>query len=154
MFRKRGVFSLATGQWILNTSFEPLNLLGNTWLTRHSGFFQMSEGYYPLFTDPTTNNLPTVETSAFDTSGFNSNDNYMLIIPNALQKSLAVNLSYVIKNGSSYENVDISKTIENLKIEPGKYYQILLTLDRKELQFSVSIDGDWEAYSPQPSVGI
>ncbi|MBR1543036.1 MAG: fimbrillin family protein [Bacteroidaceae bacterium] len=153
-FTKRGLFNLATGRWYTN-GFETLNLLGDTWLTKTSTVKFSNGNRYSLFY-PTSSNTQPSGSSSQDFSVTNpsdfknspDDDNYMLIIPNYNQKKLKVNLGYSIKNGSSFENVDISKDID-LKIEPGKIYQILLTIKKDVLNFDVHVD----PWNHNPSTG-
>ena len=65
----------------------------------------------------------------------------MLIIPNSDQQKLKVNLTYSLRNGSYFENVDVSKVIDQ-QIKPGYMYQILLTIKKNQLVFNVNVE-DW-----------
>lgn len=136
-FRKRGVFSMATGQWIYRNNFEHLDLLGYTWLTQASIFDLDDDKYYPLY----EKFKPSGNTSLSVTSDFSNpgNDKFMLIIPNDKQKKLKVDLSYTIINGGFSENVDLSKLID-LQIKPGYIYQINLVIEKKKLNFNVTVN--------------
>ena len=138
MFRKRGIFSFYTGCWHFSQYFEPLNLLGCTALTEATMPITLAtSGQHPLFMHGSSYASEVSDFSDFTTNY--ADDNYMLIIPNGNQEALKVNLNYKMKNGSYFENVDISKTLD-LRIEPGKYYQILLKISKTKMTFEVTVD--------------
>lgn len=137
-FRKRGVFSMATGQWIHKNKFEPLDLLGYTWLTQTSTFNLTNSEYYPLFDINRAGHSSLDVTDASQFSSFEY-DKFMLIIPNDQQEKLKVDLSYTIFNNGFSENVDLSKLID-LQIKPGYIYQINLVIEKKKLNFNVTVN--------------
>ena len=141
-FTKRGLFNLATGKWYTR-GFEPLNLLGDTWLTENGGgphTFNRGKYYTLLYDNKLESSTPFITLDSNSLSSIN-NDHYMLIIPNSDQKKLKVNLTYSIRNGSYFENVDVSKVIDQ-QIKPGYMYQILLTIKKNQLVFNVNVE-DW-----------
>lgn len=140
-FRKRGVFSMAKGQWIHRNDFEPLDLLAYSWLTQTDKFNLEVGKYYPLFDDgkPSTGNSSlTVDDASLSRPG---GDKFMFIIPNDKQEKLKVNLGYTIISDGFSENVDLSKEID-LQFKPGYIYQINLVIDKKKLEFNVEVN-DW-----------
>lgn len=152
MFRKRGIFSFYTCSWHFYQYFEPLNLLGSTSLTETILPITLeTSGQHPLFMHGSSYAGAVSDFSDFTTNY--ADDNYMLIIPNDKQEALKVNLNYKMKNGSYFENVDISKTLD-LRIEPGKYYQILLKISKTKMTFEVNVE-NWETgSSTNPSLEI
>jgi len=148
MFRKRGIFSFYTGSWHFSQYFEPLNLLGCTALTEtYLPITLATSGQHPLFMHGSSFASEVSDFSDFTTSY--ADDNYMLIIPNSYQEALKVNLNYKMKNGSYFENVDISKTLD-LRIEPGKYYQILLKINKAKMTFEVTVENWGTSTSTNP----
>lgn len=139
-FTKRGLFNLATGKWY-TLGFEPLNLLGDTWLTQNGGgphTFNRGKYYTLLYDNKLESSTPFITLDSSSISNIND-DHYMLIIPNSDQQKLKVNLSYSLRNGSYFENVDVSKVIDH-QIKPGYMYQILLTIKKNQLVFNVTVD--------------
>jgi len=159
-FRKRGLFDLYRGKWMFGKDFEPLNLLEESWLLRSNGFITLkNDAAYPLLYADGSESSPFAASDCLDASfpfAVSSTDHlsdddklesdrYMFIIPNSNQKKLLVRLNYIIKSGSSMENVDLDEYLD-LKIEPGKVYQILLRLKRDKLKINATVN-NWDLVS-------
>jgi len=162
VFRRQGRFSPVEGIWYQYA--EPYDLMAESWLnethklhidyTATSGSYQVSNllKSQKQFDDTVAEGN---EWGDFNRDGDPASEGYMFIMPgNSSQNGLKLSFEFVETYGSGLDKVEqpiyFEKTLENVKIEAGKYYQILLKLDRsqqgKPITFTATVE-NWAAAS-------
>ena len=151
VLRKSGRFNMATGMWDTQGS-DALNFMDYLKYGWSSGSFSidMSGKEQVLYS---FKEVSSSFTSTFNSSSFDENDHYMMIIPNYNMQSLGALIEYTVTVPDSKElggqvvtKQKVQKVVE-LNFEPGKYYQILLTLDLNAVKLDADVASGWEAVS-------